>query len=119
MALDSNVGEFLARLRSALEKASTATGHVAVELVTDQMLIGYDRPIWKTGDLVRSITAHVSEENGEIVIDVGSNMEYAPYVHEGTYKTPGRPFLRDALLSSLGQQALKEVFEEQIASAFR
>ena len=119
MALTSNAGEFLAMVRDAIDRASTAAGMVAVELVTDQILLGYDRPIYRTGDLLRTINYDVKNEGGNVVIDVGSPMEYAPYVHEGTYKMAGRPFLRDALMSSNGQQAIKEVFEEQLQRAFR
>ena len=37
-----------------------------------------------TGILRQSITSLVEEEDGQIVGYVGSNLEYAPYVHQGT-----------------------------------
>ena len=45
-----------------------------------------------TGNLRRSITA----ETGDLEVDVGSNCEYASYVHDGTYKMSARPFLESA-----------------------
>lgn len=36
------------------------------------------------GLLRQSITSSVEEENGEFVGYVGTNLEYAPYVHQGT-----------------------------------
>lgn len=119
MALNDNIGAFLNQVRNAADSAAKAVGEVAVELVKDQMLIGYDYPIWRTGDLMRSVTFDVKNEGNVSVIDVGTPMEYAPYIHDGTYKMAGRPFMRDALLSNLGKQALKEVFEEQLGNAFR
>lgn len=36
------------------------------------------------------------ESNGRSVI-IGSNVEYAPYVHEGTVRTPANRFLKNAV----------------------
>jgi len=46
-----------------------------------------------TGALRRSITHNVSGLYGE----VGTSMEYAPYIEYGTYRTPKQPYLRPAL----------------------
>lgn len=45
-----------------------------------------------TGNLRRSITTDI----GDMEVDVGSNCEYASYVHDGTYKMAARPFLEEA-----------------------
>ena len=105
----------LQQLQQKLQTAATEIGYVAVELVTDQMLIGYENPIWKTGDLVRSIKSDVSTAGGKVSVTVGSPMEYAPFVHDGTSKMAGRPFLRDALLSGNGKEILQEVLEETLS----
>jgi HK97 gp10 family phage protein len=51
-----------------------------------------------TGTLRRSIT-HRVERAGERGV-VGTNVNYAVYVHEGTWKMRGRPFLEQGLAAS-------------------
>lgn len=41
-------------------------------------------PVGDTGELRRSITFDVRKDEGEITGIVGSTVDYAPYVHEGT-----------------------------------
>lgn len=53
----------------------------------------------KTGHLRSSISHH--KEGADTVV-IGTNVEYAPYVHYGTYKMAARPFLQDALDSQMG-----------------
>lgn len=51
-----------------------------------------------TGRLRASITHAITElgaDGGEVII--GTNVEYATYVHEGTKKMAGNPFLRNAV----------------------
>jgi len=78
-------------------KALTAMGIKNQEIVTKIITEGpgYFRPPVDTGRLRSSMTYQVDEQN-EVVI-VGSNVEYAPYVHEGTSRMTGRPFLKDSL----------------------
>lgn len=45
-----------------------------------------------TGHLRRSITTKI----GKLEADVGSNIEYAGYVHDGTRYQPAQPFLETA-----------------------
>ena len=48
----------------------------------------------KTGNLRRSIDYKVTDDDCEI----GTNVEYAPYIEYGTARSPtGQPFLRPAL----------------------
>ena len=50
-----------------------------------------------TGTLQRSIAARVSGN----VVYVGSDVVYAPYVHEGTQRMEARPFIDEGLEDSL------------------
>ena len=78
----------------------------AVEWTQYQILYGYkDRhgpdghtEIVDTGELFDSIkaTAKRNSQNA-YTVDVGTDKSYAVYVHDGTYKLKGRPFIRDAL----------------------
>lgn len=60
-----------------------------------------------TGNLRRTITTSV----GNLEADIGSNCEYASYVHDGTYKMSARPFLETAAASEL------DSLEDNIADA--
>lgn len=77
-----------------------AAGIKGVELTVKQMQGGYGAPIRDTGTLMGSITHKVVSDRA---VDVGTNVEYAGYVHEGTYKMAGRPFLKDALENGTGE----------------
>ena len=50
-----------------------------------------------TGRLRNSIT-HAFEDESSVAI--GTNVEYAPYVHNGTSRLAGRPFLVDAVTNN-------------------
>lgn len=60
-----------------------------------------------TGRLVNSINHRVRKSENSVVI--GTNVEYAPYVHEGTSKMAPNRFLRDAL----------EDYQEEYVQIFR
>lgn len=46
-----------------------------------------------TGRLRSSITWRLETDSGDLCGIVGTNVSYAIYVHQGTWKMPGRPFL--------------------------
>lgn len=50
-----------------------------------------------TGRLRSSIQWAVAPLNGSLVAAIGTDVEYARYVHDGTRFMAGRPFLTDAL----------------------
>ena len=52
-----------------------------------------------TGNLRGSITHEIAQDGEGLSARVGTNVPYAVYVHEGTSRMAGRPFLRDALNS--------------------
>lgn len=90
--------------------AVNAAGLKGVELTVKQMQGGYGAPIRDTGNLMGSITSNVVSDRA---VDVGTNVEYAGYVHEGTYKMRGRPFLKDALTN--GAQEIADVWKEYLS----
>lgn len=53
-----------------------------------------------TGRLRNSITHALM---GEDSVAIGTNVEYAPYVHEGTSRRKGVPFLREAAQNNKGR----------------
>lgn len=80
------LGKYMATLCALIETA--AKGHCPVD----------------TGRLRSSITHRVEADGGEIVGVVGTSVEYAIYVHEGTRYMAGRPFLVDGLFAVVGSR---------------
>lgn len=102
----SHLPEFLARLD--LPGAVQAMGEAAVACVRAQMLTGYERPIYRTGALHDNVTF---TRDGSTVA-IGSTLPYAPFVHDGTWRMPGRPYLADGILNnaaSLRQAAARSL----------
>lgn len=117
-----HVDEALSTLDGNVKRALTALGLKGVEKVVDKMQNGYhDRhktyvhtggswtwngdyhtEIWMSGDLQRSITSEV-ENSGKDSVDIGTNLRYAQFVHDGTYKLAARPFLRDGIQDNIGE----------------
>lgn len=60
------------------------------------------RPGVDTGRLRASVAVSETTSAGVPVVRVGTNVEYAIYVHEGTRYMRGNPFLRDALSAASG-----------------
>ena len=53
----------------------------------------------RTGNLRNSITHQVASDGRSV--DIGTNVEYAPYVELGTYKSRAQPYLRPAIENHL------------------
>lgn len=109
--LTVNADKIQTRLSGNIQAALTALGQKGVELTLDKMQSGYGRPIRQTGNLMRDVSYAV-ENSGQNSVDIGNSLEYAPFVHDGTYKMAGRPYLRDALIG--GKDELTSVAEEYI-----
>ncbi len=100
----------LRRVEENTAHALEAMGEAAVALTRERMRTGYARPILESGALMDSIAYHADDGR----VTVGSPLPYASAVHDGTSRTPGRPFLADALLggaddlADAAAQALRE-----------
>lgn len=66
-----------------------------------------------TGRLRNSITHTIDGDDQTAVI--GTNVEYALYVHEGTHNRPGQPFLTDAVTQNADKY--RRIFEAGMKSA--
>lgn len=62
-----------------------------------------------TGRLRNSIS---NATDGYSAVVVGTNVEYAPYVHEGTYRMEPNPFLRNAVSEHIDEY--KSIFEDAL-----
>ena len=99
LKLTDNSGAVLNALQtqilSALEEIGlTAEAHAKLELENKPRRID-------TGNLRNSIT-HQTEATGEAV-QIGTNVEYAIYVHEGTRKMAPNRFLKNAVMKNVNE----------------
>lgn len=88
LEIQDHTDEVIAALGTAIARGLEAIG---IEAESDAAAIC---PV-DTGRLRNSIT-HTIDNNGKSVI-IGTNIEYAKYVHNGTHKRKGQPFLTDAI----------------------
>ena len=114
--ITDNSDRVRSQMRGNVKKALTAMGVEAVHLIVNKMQAGYGKPIRQTGDLMRDVSYEV-DRSGENTVDVGNTLEYGKYVHDGTYKMRGRPYIRDALneggtaLLNVAANALRDGFD--------
>lgn len=121
----SHVDAVLNKLNANAQKCMPLIGQAVVESVQEQMLYGYHTPhgpdghteIVDTGRLFDSIQAEVQQASqNAFTVNVGTDVEYAPYVHDGTWKLEGRPFLRDGALNSAEKQ--EEIYRQVLPEGF-
>lgn len=104
--MTDNSNLVLNQMGGNVEAALDAMGTAAVGMIVRQMQDGYGKPIRQTGDLMRDVQYETIA--GKQVTRVGSTLDYAPFVHDGTSRMPGRPYITDGLSGKsekLGQAA--------------
>lgn len=111
----------LRRLDNNCVRAMERIGEAYVESVQYQMLYGYNTPhgkdghteILESGDLFDSIEAisHKVSQN-TYGVWVGSDMDYAGHVHDGTRKLVGRPYIKDGVFNA--SDTVKEIVAEEL-----
>lgn len=122
----SHIDAVLNQLAANAEACMPLIGEAAVESVQEQMLYGYHTPhgpdghteIVDTGRLFDSIRAEVQKvSQNTFTVNVGTDVEYAQYVHDGTYKLEARPFITDGVLNSAEKQ--EEIYKANLPNGFR
>jgi hypothetical protein len=73
---------------------------IATQSAAKQRLRADPRRI-DTGNLINSIEIQETLRPNVIVERIGTNVEYAPYVHDGTQHMQGNPFLADGLRNAM------------------
>ena len=116
-------------LRKIGTNSKTAMDNVAemlVEAVQEKILYGYKdvhgnpphTEIVDTGKLFESITAEVKRDSQNAYsTPVGANTKYAKYVHDGTSKLKGRPFVRDGVMSR--QKEMQKILSEDLSHGLK
>lgn len=107
--------EVLAQMSRNVKTALTAMGAEAVALTVDKMQTGYGAPIRKTGNLQRDVQFAL-ENSAPNTVDVGNTLEYGPFVHDGTSRMKGRPYLYDAVME--GRPRLQAVSAQELKKGF-
>lgn len=121
-----NSVEVFRRMRSAMDGAANQLEGELVEAVQEKILYGYNDPhgddghteIVDTGRLFDSISAEVKRDSqNTVTVNVGSTGDtpYAIFVHNGTRKLKGRPFITDALQEM--RRRIREVLEDKLTNA--
>ena len=95
MRIADRRAEVTGRVGGAVARALRAMGQEARGAVLRQMESGYGQPIRETGALMGDVDFQVRE--AEKAVDIGCSLGYAVYVHEGTSRRAGTPFLRDGV----------------------
>ena len=95
-------------MENAIHNASTILG---------MYLVGKCRLITPvdTGRLKGSLDFKVIKEGDKTILIIGTNVEYAIFVHEGTRRMRPRRYIKDATFASLGE--IKTIFETEFRRA--
>lgn len=96
--LEDNTGEFKAALRDAILKAATIIANYGADDCADELENAPRRV--DTGRLKNSINGTV--EDGDTAV-IGTNVEYAIYVHEGTSKMAANRFIRNGIINNMDE----------------
>lgn len=107
VSVESRV-EGLEQARRALSRVLRAEGRAvkATLTVVGQQAVSNiraQRRPWRTGDLLRSYDYEVGEDSIGAYVDIGSNLEYAPYQEFGTRYIAGTPHLRPGIERTIRQ----------------
>lgn len=116
IVMTDNSGKILTQMDGNVERALEAVGVKAVNLILKQMQRGYGKPIRKTGDLQRDV--NYSVDTAAQSVTVGNSLDYAEFVHDGTSKMEGRPYIRDALTGENHTRQLRQVAEAYLQEGF-
>lgn len=84
VVVESHGEEVKAEMKKAIEKALNKVGAKARQYSKDRYC-----PV-KTGKLKNSIHYRYSVENGQAMVELYSDCDYAPYVEMGHHQEPGR-----------------------------
>ena len=106
----SEVNIVRSKVTDALESAASELKEKSIEWVQEKMLYGYSDPhgpdghteIVDTGATFDSVDADTQRNSQDsYTVKTGVQTDYAVYVHNGTRKLKGRPFLRDAMMEHI------------------
>jgi HK97 gp10 family phage protein len=110
--ISTNFDGARANMENGIKKALTMMGIKNQEIVS---LVITDMKAVDTGRLRSSMNYQVDLPKKVTV--VGTNVEYAPYVHEGTRRMAARPFLRESITGYTDDY--KEIVSDVLGDSFK
>lgn len=111
-----NTEKIIEMIRANGQRALIAGATEAVGCIKDEMEFGYGKPIRKTGNLIGSISYNPPRSEPNLSIDIGTDIEYGKFVHEGTRRMRGRPFITDALTQN--KERIAQVLMQELKRGF-
>lgn len=117
--LKDNSKIIVKKMDGNVEAALTDMGIKGKNLILWQMRQGFGKPIRKTSALQQDVRWQVvAKLFGGGAVRIGNTLKYAPYVHEGTYKMPGRPYITAGLSGENHAKQLQKVAEAALKKGF-
>lgn len=98
----NNTPEVLAKIKSAIAAALDESGNLVENAAVEKCPVD-------TGNLRNSLTHQV---NGDTV-EIGTGVEYAPYVELGTSRMGKKPYLRPALENNISK--IEQIFKSNFS----
>ena len=125
MRIKDNSTLIMGKISTNAEQGIRQASERAIEMVKEKILYGYNEPHGKDGhteivdtgalyDSIRAETKRVSQN--AFSFEVGTDLPYAVYVHEGTHKLRGRAFIRDAMIE--GAEELNDIIGNDLRKGF-
>ncbi len=102
---ESNLPDIQKEMKRREKKALTSVGMFVRNKVMENI---QRQDIIDTGNLLGKIEYEVKEKS----VDIGTNVEYAPYQEYGTIWITKRPFLKPAFTDNLKQ--IREIIREEL-----
>lgn len=96
----SNINVCISKIKGKLSGSiEPKLKSVIVDSVHNVMDHNYYKDIWLTGDTWRTVEAKSVNKTNQwaVSVEVGTGTWYTMYVHQGTTRMPGRPFLVDGV----------------------
>lgn len=100
--IDVDASDFIAGLNRAIQDIKIESHRELVALGTDIANRARELSPVDTGRLRASIDIAEGRDDRGSYIDVGTHVEYAPYVEFGTLFTRAQPFMRPAIAEAVG-----------------
>lgn len=122
-----NTSKIIYNTQLNMQAAMDALAEEVVEDVQWRMLYGYHTPhgadghteIVDTGKLYDSIESTVNKESQNLITaNVGTRVDYAPFVHDGTVKLEARPFITDTLTDETNQANYETTIATNLKKGF-
>lgn len=121
--LQDNSKVVVKKMGENIKAALVAMGIKGANLIIWQMQRGFGKSIWLSGDLQKDMRVNTEEGQQRVdeaarTVTIGNTLEYATFVHEGTSKVKGRPYILKGLTGEDHMKQLKKAAEQELKKGF-